>query len=766
MSARHAVPNQTPVPLGKVGLLGMILLANNTSIWMIFSFLPFMVQFYYPSLPTTELGFEAGLLGSAFSAGGLIGNLVSGIISDRVGRRPALLWGLAGTAVSSLCFGFSPTFWFAVAARFMWGALNGNIGVAKTYLAEISDDTNLARSMAYFGVIGSTGRVIGPILGGLLSYPADTFSIFKHTVFDSHPFALPALVVSTNCIIMFLVAYFYLPETLNVKSLEVYKGHTDRASRSSRSRGGLEYAALQTNDTDTMADTSVHDNSGSGLLPIGRPDTANDGSDAKGGIELRDLNHSAGNTGDHNSLDPTGGTANPMLTAATLGSRGFVLLEEGKKRFSGDTDEESEAEFKEPDGGTPLSAGVASSSVGGTIAHTKTLGHSHSDTDLEAGRLLSSRPLHAHRSSSAKGRGHRRGISFSSHVRVKVIDSHHVFIQSLKQVDPNEVPLSDPFGGARSARRSNSSSGIAAEEAEGSDAGGEDDLQEQLLPPAVRYSNGSEYFESVDSSQASLWSSMSYLLRQRHVVITTTLYGFSSFVVIIGNEIFTLWVVTSPADGGLAYTTQQIGTSIMICGMIATVLQLTLYPAATDYLGVLWVHRYGGLAFALSSIFIPMLSLGVHNRPAIVTMIFVVLALTLQAIAANWYLVSTFVLISNSCYRHQLATVNGIGQTCASIGRLCGPYLGSVLFAWSETNGLSWPFNQYFVFYLLALLSMLIYQYSLLLPRTIQRRKREPRFRTWEEGEEWLRRQQELERAKDSEAPGGPQGDGGRAVAV
>ena len=53
----------TPLPTRKIFLLGCILAANNTSIWMIFSFLPFMVQGFFPMLDTTELGYEAGLLG-------------------------------------------------------------------------------------------------------------------------------------------------------------------------------------------------------------------------------------------------------------------------------------------------------------------------------------------------------------------------------------------------------------------------------------------------------------------------------------------------------------------------------------------------------------------------------------------------------------------------------------------------------------------------------------------------------------------------------
>ncbi len=91
----------TPLPKLKIFLLGLILSANNVSIWMIFTFLPFMVQYFFPFLSKTELGYRAGILGSAFSCGGLLGNLFWSVLSDRWGRRPVLLVGLVGTGLYS-----------------------------------------------------------------------------------------------------------------------------------------------------------------------------------------------------------------------------------------------------------------------------------------------------------------------------------------------------------------------------------------------------------------------------------------------------------------------------------------------------------------------------------------------------------------------------------------------------------------------------------------------------------------------------------------
>ena len=45
--------------------------------------------------------------------------------------------GLVFTIGTELLFGFSQNFGWAVSARFMWGMLNGNLGVAKTYISEV-----------------------------------------------------------------------------------------------------------------------------------------------------------------------------------------------------------------------------------------------------------------------------------------------------------------------------------------------------------------------------------------------------------------------------------------------------------------------------------------------------------------------------------------------------------------------------------------------------------------------------------------------------
>lgn len=173
----------------------------------------------------------------------------------------------------------------------------------------------------------------------------------------------------------------------------------------------------------------------------------------------------------------------------------------------------------------------------------------------------------------------------------------------------------------------------------------------------------------------------------------------------------------------------------MICGIIAVVLQLFLYPMFIQHFGVIKLTKYAMLLFAAAVMLLP--SIGItnswkHNYSSELTWVLIIIIQSLQNCGVSWSLVSTFILINNSCYSHQRATVNAIGQTCASIARMIGPYLGALTFAWSENNHLKWPFNYYFTFYFLGIFSICIYFYISFLPRSIQRRKREPNIKETE----------------------------------
>jgi len=75
------------------------------------------------------------------------------IYAYRVGRRPVLLIGLCGLMLSTTLFGVSKTFLTLTVSRALSGALNGNAGVMKSMMAEITDETNQAQAFGFMPLI-------------------------------------------------------------------------------------------------------------------------------------------------------------------------------------------------------------------------------------------------------------------------------------------------------------------------------------------------------------------------------------------------------------------------------------------------------------------------------------------------------------------------------------------------------------------------------------------------------------------------------------
>lgn len=85
-----------------------------------------------------DTAFYAGLLVSAYAVAEALTAIGWGTLSDRYGRKPVVLFGLGGVAISSLIFGLAKTYWVALLARFVGGALNGNVSVSWRPILRIS----------------------------------------------------------------------------------------------------------------------------------------------------------------------------------------------------------------------------------------------------------------------------------------------------------------------------------------------------------------------------------------------------------------------------------------------------------------------------------------------------------------------------------------------------------------------------------------------------------------------------------------------------
>lgn len=99
----------------------------------------YQLKSFDPSLPTSTISAQAGMLQGSFTAAQFVTAIMWGRMADAEwsGRKRVLLIGLAGTGLSCVGFGFSGTFWQAMVCRTLGGALNGNVGVMRTMISEI-----------------------------------------------------------------------------------------------------------------------------------------------------------------------------------------------------------------------------------------------------------------------------------------------------------------------------------------------------------------------------------------------------------------------------------------------------------------------------------------------------------------------------------------------------------------------------------------------------------------------------------------------------
>nr|CAG8505015.1 1277_t:CDS:2 [Entrophospora candida] len=205
---------ETPLPKLPLLILSIVIISEPFNSTILLPFIYFMVRDFGVSDDDKEIGFYAGLIASSFFFAQFCFSIFWGYMSDKFGRRPILLFGLFGNMVTCFMFGLSKNLLWAIASRSTCGMLNGNIGVAKSMLGELTDKTNQTKAFSLFGFCWGMG-CIRPVIGGFLSHPADNFpKIFGNCPFlKSFPYFLPCFVASIVSFIGLIIGYFYLPET-------------------------------------------------------------------------------------------------------------------------------------------------------------------------------------------------------------------------------------------------------------------------------------------------------------------------------------------------------------------------------------------------------------------------------------------------------------------------------------------------------------------------------------------------------------------------
>jgi MFS transporter, DHA1 family, multidrug resistance protein len=177
----------------------------------------------------SSVGLHVGLLTSIYPLMQLLFAPLWGRWSDRVGRKPLLLIGIAGYAIAQVLFGVASNLWLLYAARIVGGILSSaTLPAAAAYVADQTSAEDRNRGMAWLGTAASLGVVVGPALGGTLAGRDWHISVqFGHFVIDG--FSVPFFVAAALASLTLFIAIKWLPESLAAQSIAT-AGETGKLS--------------------------------------------------------------------------------------------------------------------------------------------------------------------------------------------------------------------------------------------------------------------------------------------------------------------------------------------------------------------------------------------------------------------------------------------------------------------------------------------------------------------------------------------------------
>lgn len=180
--------------------------ASRTVLFVVFTtilvdFIGFTVLIPVLPLFAERLGasdFEVSLILSVYALAQLLFLPAWGWVSDRVGRRPVILFSLFGTVCSFVVLALADSIAAIYVARALAGFFAASIGTAQAVVTDVTSPSERARGMGLIGAAFGAGMVVGPMLGGITA-----------GIDEKAPFYAVALLAALN----FGVAWARLPES-------------------------------------------------------------------------------------------------------------------------------------------------------------------------------------------------------------------------------------------------------------------------------------------------------------------------------------------------------------------------------------------------------------------------------------------------------------------------------------------------------------------------------------------------------------------------
>ena len=113
---------------------------------------------------------QVGVLFAAFSFSSFVGSMLGGALTDRLGRKGIIIFGLIASSLSTLGMGFVNTYTVFFFMALFSGILSETSGPARqAMIVDILPEEKRAQGFGIFRVAFNLSVVIGPAIGGLLA---------------------------------------------------------------------------------------------------------------------------------------------------------------------------------------------------------------------------------------------------------------------------------------------------------------------------------------------------------------------------------------------------------------------------------------------------------------------------------------------------------------------------------------------------------------------------------------------------------------------
>ncbi|KMK78057.1 MFS transporter [Alkalihalobacillus pseudalcaliphilus] len=143
---------------------------------------------------------QLGLLMAVYSLMQFIFAPMWGKLSDRIGRKPVLLIGIAGLSFSFFLMAFASSLLMLFIARIVGGILSAaNMPTVMAYVADVTDEENRSKGMGIVGAAVGLGFVFGPGIGG---------------IFSGTNLTIPFVLAGISSLVTFLLVLTVLKESL------------------------------------------------------------------------------------------------------------------------------------------------------------------------------------------------------------------------------------------------------------------------------------------------------------------------------------------------------------------------------------------------------------------------------------------------------------------------------------------------------------------------------------------------------------------------